>query len=195
MPYDLKATLQGLPDFPRLEGPRVRLRGPRDQDTDALFAVFSDPRVMRYWSRSAMATPSEAAALIVEIGERFEQRETINWVVADLQDDAVIGTCTLYQFSPRHRRGEIGYTLRSDLWGRGLAREAVALAVDWAFDVLALHRVEADVDPRNEPSRRLLQALGFRSEGVARERFFVEDQPTDSEWFGLLAADWRKRNA
>ncbi len=68
------------------------------------------------------------------------------------------------------------------------------LVLDWSFQVLALHRVEADIDPRNAPSRRLLEALGFRSEGVARERFFVDDQPTDSEWFGLLATDWRNRN-
>ncbi|MGI8561286.1 MAG: GNAT family N-acetyltransferase [Luteimonas sp.] len=194
MNHDLNATLQSLPGFPRLEGSRVRLRGPRDEDTDAVFALFSDPAVMRYWSRSAMTEPSEAAGLIVDIDERFEQREMINWVVAERRDDRVIGSCTLFQFSQRHRRAELGYALRSDHWSRGLAREAVTLALDWGFRTLGLHRIEADIDPRNKGSRKLLDALGFRSEGLLRERFFVGGQATDSELFGLLVADWRRRD-
>lgn len=193
MTSDLNAVLQSLPGFPTLEGQRVRLRGPRDEDTDAVFALFSDPQVMRYWSRSAMTEASEAAGLIVDIGERFEQREMINWVIAGRRDDDVIGSCTLFQFSPRHRRAELGYALRSDQWGRGLAQEAVALALDWGFRTLGLHRIEADIDPRNTGSRKLLDTLGFRSEGVLRERFFVGGQATDSELFGLLAPDWRSR--
>lgn len=195
MAIDLRAILDSLPAFPRLAGPRTRLRGPRDDDTAALFALFSDPRVMRYWSRAAMTEASEAAGLIVEIGERFAQREMINWVVADRRDDVAIGTCTLFHFDARHRRAEIGYALRAELWGRGLASESVSLALDWGFATLGLHRVEADIDPRNAPSRHLLERLGFASEGLLRERFFVEGEATDSEMFGLLAADWRTRRA
>lgn len=194
MAHDLNAALQSLPGFPQLDGTRVRLRGPRDADTDALFAVFSDAEVMRYWSHSAMTEASEAAGFIVEIEERFDQRETINWVIAERRNDGVIGTCTLFSFSPRHRRAELGYALRADRWGRGLAREAVALALDWGFRTLGLHRVEADIDPRNAGSRKLLETLGFRSEGLLRERFFVGEQATDSELFGLLAGDWRRRS-
>lgn len=186
-------ALHALPAFPRLDGTRVRLRGPRDDDTDALFAVFSDPEVMRYWSRTAMAQPAEAAGLIVEIGENFASREMISWVVADRRGDVALGTCTLFHFDRRHRRAELGYALRSDHWGRGLAREAASLAIDWGFRTLGLHRIEADIDPRNAPSRRLLEALGFRSEGLLRERFFVDERATDSEWFGLLASDWARR--
>lgn len=193
MAIDLRAALDSLPAFPRLAGARTCLRGPRDDDTDALYALFSDPRVMRYWSRSAMTERSEAAGLIVEIGERFEQREMLNWVIASRRDDVVVGTCTLFHFDPRHRRAELGYALRSDLWGLGLASEAVAVALDWAFATLGLHRIEADIDPRNAASRRLLDRLGFASEGLLRERFFVEGDATDSEIFGLLASDWRAR--
>ena len=64
---------------------------------------------------------------------------------------------------------------------------------DWGFRALGLHRVEADIDPRNLPSRKLLDRLGFASEGVLRERFFIGDEVTDSEIFGLLADDWQRR--
>ena len=108
-------------------------------------------------------------------------------------DDSVIGTCTLFRFEPRHRRAEIGYALRSDLWGRGLASDALALALNWGFRTLGLHRIEADIDPRNDASRKLLVRLGFISEGVLRQRYFVGDEISDTELFGLLADDWSAR--
>jgi [ribosomal protein S5]-alanine N-acetyltransferase len=190
---DIAATLAALPAFPQLQGKRVRLRGPRIEDADALFALFSDVEVMRYWSRPPMTLRSEAEGLIDEILEGFEQRTLLNWVVATRADDTVIGTCTLFHFEPRHRRAEVGYSLHSDHWGRGLAAEAATLALDWAFRSLGLHRIEADIDPRNEASRGLLTKLGFVSEGFLRERYFVGDEVSDTELFGLLADDWSTR--
>ena len=187
---DIAATLAALPAFPRLRGRRLDLRGPTPGDVDDLFALFSDPRVMRYWSRAPMRARGEAEGLVGEMLEAFERRELVNWVIAG-PDDRVIGTCTLFHFDPRHRRAEVGYALRSDHWGRGLASEAASLAIDWALRTLDLHRIEADIDPRNEASRKVLERLGFRSEGVLRERFFVGDAATDSELFGVLAPEWR----
>jgi RimJ/RimL family protein N-acetyltransferase len=190
---DIAATLAGLPAFPQLQGKRVRLRGPRNDDADALFALFSDPAVMRYWSRPPMTTLGEAQGLVGEMLDSFEQRSLFNWMVTARDDDSVIGTCTLFRIDPRHRHAEIGYALRSDHWGRGIASEAVALVLDWAFRRLDLQRVEADIDPRYDGSRQLLARLGFSSEGVMRQRFFVGDEATDSEIFGLLAEDWQQR--
>lgn len=187
---DIPATLAALPAFPALTGRRVRLRGPRADDADALFTLFSDPDVMRYWSRPPMTVRAEAEGLIEEIGNAFSTRSAFNWMVVRPEDDVVIGTVALFRFEPRHRRAEIGYSLRSDHWGQGLASEAVTVMLDWAMRTLGLHRVEADIDPRNDGSRRILTRLGFASEGVLRERYFVGDTVSDTELFGLLAEDW-----
>lgn len=192
MSFDLPAALAALPGFPQLRAPRVRLRGPREEDVEAIFAVFSDPAVARFWSRPPMVVHDEAHAMIDDMLEAFAERGKIGWAIVD-KDDAAIGTCTLFNFDARHRRAELGYALRSDRWGQGLAREATSAALDWAFRALRLHRVEADIDPRNDASRRILERLGFASEGVLRERFFVGDTATDSEIFGLLAEDWLRR--
>jgi RimJ/RimL family protein N-acetyltransferase len=188
---NIPAALAALPAFPRLQGKRVQLRGPRPDDADALFDLFSQPEVMRYWSRPPMTVRAEAEGLVDEIGDAFSQRLAFNWMVVLPEDDRVIGTAALFRFEPRHRRAEIGYSLRQDHWGRGLAQEAVALMLDWAIRTLDLHRLEADIDPRNEGSRRLLERLGFVSEGLLRQRYFVEDVVSDTELFGLLAEDWR----
>jgi len=187
---DLESGLASLPAAPRLVGGRLALRPPREGDIDALHALFSDPAVMRYWSRPPLADRAEAEAMHRRFETGFATREALTWAIAT-PDDALVGTCTLFRFEPRHRRAEIGYALRSDLWGRGLAREALTLLLDWAFPALRLHRIEADVDPRNDGSRQLLLRLGFRSEGVLRERYFVGDEVSDTELFGLLASEWR----
>lgn len=184
-------TLAALDGFPELRGERIRLRGPRAGDVDALFALFSDPRVTRYWSRPAMQARAEAEALIADIAEGFEQRRMLNWVIADAED-AVIGSCTLFQFDARHRRVELGFALQRSQWGRGLAREAAALAIGWGFGTLGLHRIDACIDPDNAASRALLVRLGFVPEGRQRENYFVGDTVTDTELFGLLASDWNR---
>jgi RimJ/RimL family protein N-acetyltransferase len=189
--FSVDAALAALPGFPELRGRRTRLRGPREGDTDALFALFSDPRVMRYWSRPPMTTRAEASGLVAECLDNFRARTHVGWVITARDDDAAIGTCTLFHFDARNRRAEIGYALHPDHWGRGLARDAVARAIDWAVAHLRLHRIEADIDPRNDASRRLLHALGFRTEGHLRERWIVGGEVTDSEVLGLLVEERR----
>lgn len=186
---DFIAALDG---FPALQGPRVRLRGPRADDDAALFAIFADARVARYWSRPPMQDIGEARERIAQIRTSMDERKLINWMIAD-ESDAVVGTCTLFGFDPAHRRAELGYALHPDHWGRGLASEAATLALDWAVDAAGFHRIDASIDPDNLASRTLLHRLGFLTEGVQRESFFVGDRVTDSELLGLLAGDWRRR--
>lgn len=190
MSTDINARLAGLPGFPVLTGQRLRLRGPRVQDIDDVFALFSHAEVMRYWSSAPMRERMQAEGKVEEMQDGFAHRESINWLLATRRDDRAIGSCTLYRFDTRHRRAEIGYALHPDWWGRGLATEAVGLALDWGFAALGLHRIEADIDPRNEASRRLLTGLGFRREGLLRQRFLIDGNASDSEIFGLLHDEW-----
>lgn len=186
----IAARLQALPALPLLEGTRVRLRPVRDDDVDGLFAIFSDPRVMRYWSRPAMVVRDEAAAYAARMRNGFDQREALAWIVADRADDRCVGQTTLYDIRAKHFRCEVGYALRADAWGRGLAKESVGLALDWAFGRLGLNRVAADVSPGNEASTGLLTRLGFRFEGTLRENFCNEVEMQDSLVYGLLAREW-----
>jgi len=64
------------------------------------------------------------------------------------------------------------------------------LALGWAFDDLQLHRIEADIEPRNARSEKLLRALGFQAEGLLRERFCSAGEIQHSMVFGLLAREW-----
>ena len=179
------------PTLPEVRAERVKLRWLTEADVPSLFAVFSDPEVMRYWSSEPMADPGEAEALLDDIRAHFAAGTLFQWGVALTGDDRVVGTCTLSNLDGRNRRGEIGYALAREQWGKGLMGEALTALLDYAFTTLGLHRIEADVDPGNAASLRLLGRLGFRREGLLRERWLVGGRAHDSVMLGLLGREWR----
>jgi RimJ/RimL family protein N-acetyltransferase len=102
----------------------------------------------------------------------------------------LMGTTTLFRIDRDHRRAEIGFALGSRWWGQGWGSATVARIATYAFQALGLHRLEADVDPRNAASLRVLERLGFRREGLLRARYHVAGEIQDSVLLGLLSDEW-----
>lgn len=181
--------------LPTIPAARVRLRWLEESDVPALFRVFSHEEVMRYWSSLPMQSADEAAALLAHIRRCFDEKSLFQWGVVLHETNEVIGTCTLAQLDSRNRRADLGYALARDHWGRGLMLEALCALFDFGFGELNLHRLEADVDPRNEASLRLLERLGFTREGFLRERWLIGGGVQDTVLLGLLHHEWRARRA
>jgi RimJ/RimL family protein N-acetyltransferase len=177
--------------LPTIDAPRVRLRWLSEQDVDALYAVFSDHRMMRYWSTPAMTDRTEAAALITQIHDYFRDGSGFQWGVERKDDLRLLGTCTLFHIDTRNGRAELGYGLGSQYWSKGYMLEALTALTAHAFGTLGFRRLEADVDPRNENSLRILGKLGFQREGLLRERWNVGGEIQDTVFLGLLAREWR----
>lgn len=74
-------------------------------------------------------------------------------------------------------------------------QEALQAALGYGFNELDLRRIEADVDPHNLPSIRLLERVGFQKEGYLRERWLVPDQTQDALFYGLLKREWNSVGA
>ena len=163
---------------------RLLLRPARADDLEPLHAIFSDRRAMAYWSspphedieqtRDWLASmiaiqPSEGEDFIVEL------------------DGQLIGKAGLWRFP------EIGFIFHPDQWGHGYAREALAAVLERAFTAHHLGRIEADVDPRNSESLKLLEHLGFRETGRRDRTWFVGGRWCDSIYLALSADAWRSR--
>ncbi|WP_202623269.1 GNAT family N-acetyltransferase [Alkalibacterium sp. MB6] len=91
----------------------------------------------------------------------------------------------------QHFRIEIGYELSKDLWGRGLASEAVEAIIHYGFKELGLQRIEALIEPPNRSSRRLVEKLGFVREGLLRNYEFTNKGFDDLYMYALLKTDIR----
>lgn len=180
--------------LPTLDASRIRLRWLTEADVDALYAVFSDRGMMRFWSSPAMTERQEAEDYLRRIHEGFASRTLFQWGIELRQEQRIIGTCTLLHLDPANARAELGYGLGSAHWGQGYMSEALGALLDFAFGTLRLRRLEADVDPRNENSLRILDRLGFQREGLLRERWNVAGEIQDTVFCGLLARDWQARS-
>ncbi|MBY4597301.1 GNAT family N-acetyltransferase [bacterium BD-1] len=183
-------TPAGPDRLPTLVAPRLQLRWIEPADLEDLYAVFSDPEVMRFWSHVAWPHRDEASIYLEAIHRGFEQGDLFQWGIALRGDDQVVGTVTLYDIDHAQGRAELGFALARDHWGRRYAREALTVLLDHAFGQLGLRRIEADVDPRNQGSLNTLEALGFRREGYLRQRWQVAGELQDSVLMGLLASEW-----
>lgn len=181
--------------LPRLEGRRLALRGFREDDLHDLYALHSDPQVMRYWSFPAWTDISQSDEYFANARAGNDPDRMLCWATTLHGDDHLVGTVTLFAIDRAQGRAEIGYALGAGHWRKGYAREAVSLALDHAFDTLALRRIEADIDPRNAGSCGLVERLGFIREGLLRERWHVGNEVCDTALYGLLAKDWRAHHS
>jgi RimJ/RimL family protein N-acetyltransferase len=181
--------------FTRIESERLRIRRFKDSDLAPFMAYRNDPEVARYQSWDS-CEEEEARVFIREVesaragvpGEWFQF--AIEWT----ETGALIGDCALRVDEHEPYRAEIGFTLAREHQGRGLASEAVSRLLDYAFDVLGLHRVVAIADCRNASSVALLERLGMRREGHFIENSWFKGGWADEYLYAILKDEWlRKR--
>lgn len=175
---------------PMLTTARLVLRQLRVDDAAALFPVLSDPAVMHWWSSGPQQSVAETEAYLENNAAEGDGHQC--WAITAQGDDSALGWVILMDGKPGV--AEIGYILRHDRWGAGIAHEAVARVIDHGFGEMDLRRIFADTDPENDGSIALLERLGFVREGRLRGEWLTHIGVRDSLIFGLLAGEWQGRS-
>ena len=173
-----------------LQTDRLRLRFLDEADLPALFTIFSHPEVMRYWNFPPWTDLEQARQMLNNTLEAYQDGSGLRLGIERKADRVLLGACSLFQFHETSRRAEIGYLLGRPYWGSGYMHEALPALLCYAFETLNLNRLEADIDPRNLASAKTLERLGFKLEGVLRERWIVGEDVTDTWLYGLLRREW-----
>jgi RimJ/RimL family protein N-acetyltransferase len=163
-------------------------------DALALARLHANPQAMRYWSAAPWAPDdlARAEACLDDIEAGAQRGTLLRFAARRPESPALVGWVTLFRIDPPRPRTEIGYLLDPALWGRGLGRQMITLALGHAFDALGTPRIEAEVDPANLASCRLLASLGFQREGPLRERWRSDSEAHALALYALTASDWRR---
>ena len=169
-----------------LKTKRLRLRRLVNSDANTILQLFSDPEVIHFTGIPDMKDISDAQKFIQQTIDGFETGNLLEWGVEERLTGRLIGICAYFKWEEEHKRAEIGFALGKDYWGQGLMGELLNSFIPFGFSELNLHRMEADVDPRNVASIKLLKNFGFRKEGHLRERYHQHGEIQDALIFGLL---------
>ena len=177
--------------FPILSTARLQLREIVPLDAAALYAIHSDAEHMRWFGVDPLTEEDEGLRLAEQFANWFSAGTGFRWGLERKEDGRLIGTCGLFRWNRSWRNCVTGYELAKDCAGQGYMREALAAVLQYGFEEMHLHRIQAEAHGSNHASIGLASRMGFMLEGVHREQGYWGGQFHDLHCYSLLEDAWR----
>jgi [ribosomal protein S5]-alanine N-acetyltransferase len=175
-----------LTPFPTLVTSRLILREITTNDANEIFFLRSDEGLLKYLDKAPERSVDETIAFIGRIKNNLTDNEGILWGITLKDSDVVIGSICFWRMQKENYRAEIGYVLHPAQQGKGIMDEAVKAVLQYGFETMQLHSVEANVNPANANSMKLLEKNGFIKEAYFRENYYYNGKFLDSVIYSLL---------
>lgn len=176
--------------LPVLTSGQVTMRELRLSDAASLLAMLTTEEVARFISPPPTTIQGFERFIIWANAERQAGRYACFAVVPEGMDTA-IGIFQVRQLEPGFACAEWGFALGSPFWGSGLFSICAELVLDFAFDTLGVHRLEARAAVRNGRGNGALRKVGATCEGVLRRSFLRNGEYLDQHMWSILDTDWR----
>ena len=180
-------------NLPTIETERLILRKLQPEDAADLLAYASDPEVAKYVTWGPYLSVHDAYRFIFWAIDRYNRQQEAPWAVFHKKDARVIGTMGLSEWSPRHNRAEVSYSIGAKYWGQGITPEALDKIFEFAFTKLGINRLEAFCIPENVASARVMEKAGLKFEGLLRQRLYAKGIYHDVQMYSLLKSDWQQK--
>lgn len=156
----------------------------RPNDLEAVFRGLGDPQVTRHYGVH-FNTLEEARAQLDWFAELERTGSGRWWAIREGEGD-FLGAIGINGIVRQHQRGELGFWLLPEHWGRGIMARLLPEVIQLAFDELCLHRLVAEVETDNAASARVLRRAGFQREGVLHEHEWKNGRWVSLEVWGLV---------
>jgi ribosomal-protein-alanine N-acetyltransferase len=177
--------------FPSINTKRLYLRKIEQSDINEIFLLRSDPVVMKYIDRPPAKSLDDAYIFLKSIADLEIKREAVTWAITIKDDPKLIGTICYWNIKKEHYRAEAGYVLLPQFHGKGIMQEALTAVLDYGFNVMKLHSVEANVNPNNEASIKILERNKFLREAYFKENYYYDGKFLDSAIYSLLVQEYK----
>jgi [ribosomal protein S5]-alanine N-acetyltransferase len=180
--------------LPLLCGTMATLRELRTSDAASLLAMLGTEEVARFIS----PPPSTIEGFEEFIRWTQSQRLAGNYVcfaVVPAGYDTAVGLFQVRQLEPGFATAEWGFAIGSGFWGTGVFLECARLVVDFAFETIGVHRLEARSCVRNGRGNGALRKVGALQEGVLRRSFYRNGEHLDQVLWSILREDWYQAKA
>ena len=180
--------------LPVLEGRITTVREVRPSDAASLFELFTDPDVNRYISPPPPSIDAFAGFVTWAQAQRARGAMVCFSIVPVGLRDAV-GIIQMRALDPSFALAEWGFVLGSAFWSTGVFEDAASQVLDFAFNTLKVHRLEARAVSANGRGNGALQKLGAITEAVLAQALDRHGHYHEQLLWAMLADDWRARDA
>lgn len=147
--------------FPILTTERLVLRQLENTDAGEIFQLRTDVIVNQYIDRPKTNSVEEAEEFINKIKKAIKEHQSILWGINFQNESALIGTICLWNISEEQSKSEIGFELLPQYHGRGIMKEAIPSVIDYGFQKMELHSIDAVIHPGNYRSIQLMEKNKF----------------------------------
>ena len=151
-----------LSPFPKLYTDRLVLRELTEEDVNEIFMLRSDDIVNKYLNRKKASDLNDALLFIQMIRKNVSENVSSYWAISLKENPSLIGTITLWSFDLQACKGEIGYELLPQFWGKGIITEAMQKVLEFGFVTMQLNEIDAYTHPSNDASSKVLDKHGFK---------------------------------
>lgn len=182
-------------EFPILKTQRLKLREIRVDDAKQIFEMRSSGRVNEFIPRNNMMQEEDALQLAEKTIQAFKNKQAIGWAGILRDNNEIIGTCGFNQIDFYNIRAEIGGEMATEFWGKNIAFEAVQVIINFGFEELNLHAIEAKVSPENIGAINVLTQIGFLKEAHYKDRIYFNNQFSDMAVYTLFKGNQKFSNS
>lgn len=179
-----------LDPFPTLHTDRLILRRITVEDAQDFFEIRSNKELMAALDKEPFKNMDELLNFLEQIENGINSNTSTAWAVCLKEDNKMIGHVGYHRIDFANHRAEIGYALLSQFHNKGFGSEALKAILDIAFNQFNFHSLEADVNPANNPSIKLITKMGFIKEAYFRENYLFRNTFLDSAIYSLLKKDY-----
>lgn len=200
MPYQEQPTQANAHAFdwhfglPVIRGEKVTLRELRDSDAQALLVMLTSEEVAEFVSPLPRTVEGFQAFISEVQNERLAGNSFCYGIVPDGYDDAM-GLFQVRQLEPGFGSAEWGFALGSPFWGTGVFLDGARGVIDFSFNVVGVHRLEARSIASNGRGNAALRKVGAMQEGILRRSFQRNGRFFDQVLWSILRDDWRQSKA
>jgi len=174
--------------FPVIDTDRLVLREIMEDDLPEIYYQRSDPEMMKYVDRTPARSLEDAGEFIGRIKAALQANEGITWGITLKNEPKLIGNIGIWRIEKEHHRAEIGYVLHTEHQSKGYASEALKAIINYGFSVMKLHSLEANVNPLNTASIKLLERNNFTKEAHFKENYYFDGRYLDSAIYSLISS-------
>lgn len=179
-------------EFPILSSTKLELKKIEDRHLQELFDIYDNEKVFEFCGIIPKHNLQTVSKMIGHFDRDYQKKSRVKWgIFQKSQNDTLVGIIEAMDFNQKVDMVTIGYYLAEDYWGKGIATEAVHMLVKYLFEEVAINRIQAEVMPLNEPSKKVLLKNGFLKEGLLRQASLWSGKGiVDLEIYGYLKEDY-----